>query len=174
MVRHVGKPPKPGLLIFERDAFTCIYCEVQSHDGMVPLCMDHVYPNRFYEADCAANIITACRKCNILKSDRRLDYDKETRIHGIICARNDAADIPANYRVGMNGRWGFDEEAVFGQIEFPPDPPYVPIVRPPSKNAAIMNKRARAWRENQIGHAERVARLRLICSDDFVPSVGGL
>lgn len=54
----------PGLLIFERDEMTCVYCE-KTH---AKLHMDHVFPVSRCNHTFAGNLVTACRPCNLLKS----------------------------------------------------------------------------------------------------------
>lgn len=61
-MRHVGKPPKPGLIIFERDDFTCAYCiRVFDH---VRLNMDHIFPAMHGGPAVAGNLITHPRDCS--------------------------------------------------------------------------------------------------------------
>lgn len=56
--------------IFKRDKFTCVYC------GATPpalLEIDHIEPRAGGGSDDPSNLVTACKDCNLGKSDRPLD-----------------------------------------------------------------------------------------------------
>ena len=56
---------KPKALILSRDDFKCVYCGGTSGG----LHLDHVLPRSQGGEDVAGNLLTACRNCNLYKSD---------------------------------------------------------------------------------------------------------
>lgn len=72
-LRHHVKRPLPELrlsrkTIFARDNYTCQYCGAGGKD----LTIDHVLPKRAGGGMAWENLVTACRKCNMKKSDKLL------------------------------------------------------------------------------------------------------
>ncbi|HSV72189.1 MAG TPA: HNH endonuclease [Chthonomonadales bacterium] len=70
-LRHHVKRPLPKLrlsrrTVFARDNYTCQYC---GHTGS-DLTIDHVVPRRHGGATIWENVVTACRRCNMKKSDK--------------------------------------------------------------------------------------------------------
>lgn len=57
--------------VYERDGRVCRLCGKQTVKGNITL--DHVIPVAVGGADCARNLITACRKCNEQKASMRLE-----------------------------------------------------------------------------------------------------
>lgn len=72
-LRHHVKRPLPELklsrrTIFARDEYTCQYCGQTAKD----LTIDHVIPKRHGGPTAWDNLVTACRRCNMKKSDKLL------------------------------------------------------------------------------------------------------
>lgn len=55
------------LSIYRRDGFRCVYCDSTFH-----LQLDHVRPRSKGGSDHRNNLVTACRACNLAKSNRIL------------------------------------------------------------------------------------------------------
>ncbi len=58
------------LKIFTRDGFVCAYCKKKFK--FYELHVDHIYPKSKGGKDIPTNLITACAKCNLKKSDKVL------------------------------------------------------------------------------------------------------
>ena len=58
--------------ILERDKFTCIYCGKSSFEDGAELHLDHIHPYSKGGKNTAKNLVTACKRCNIEKSNRLL------------------------------------------------------------------------------------------------------
>ena len=58
--------------ILKRDGFRCVYCGARAADGTT-LHVDHVVPRARGGGDRPENLITACDRCNLGKSDVPLD-----------------------------------------------------------------------------------------------------
>lgn len=72
-LRHHVRRPLPEMrfsrrAVFARDGFTCQYC---GHTGG-DLTIDHVVPRRMGGGTTWDNVVTACRRCNMRKSDKPL------------------------------------------------------------------------------------------------------
>jgi 5-methylcytosine-specific restriction endonuclease McrA len=72
-LRHQVRRPLPELrlsrkTIFARDNYTCQYCGAGGKD----LTIDHVVPKRAGGGMEWENLVTACRRCNMKKSDKLL------------------------------------------------------------------------------------------------------
>lgn len=72
-LRHHVRRPLPELklsrrTIFARDEYTCQYCGTMAKD----LTIDHVIPKRHGGPTVWENLVTACRRCNMKKSDKLL------------------------------------------------------------------------------------------------------
>lgn len=68
----VKGPLRMRFLVLQRDGFRCRYCGRGPDDGTV-LQVDHVFPRAHGGTDSMENLVTACRECNIGKSDILLD-----------------------------------------------------------------------------------------------------
>jgi 5-methylcytosine-specific restriction endonuclease McrA len=55
-------------MIYKRDNYTCQYCGATKH-----LTIDHVVPKSKGGGDTYFNLVVACSKCNIKKSDKFLE-----------------------------------------------------------------------------------------------------
>ena len=64
------------LIIFDRDNFTCIYCGKSSYGDSTELHVDHIFPRSKGGTDTAGNLVTACIRCNLGKSDTVLLNEK--------------------------------------------------------------------------------------------------
>ncbi|MBM3494476.1 MAG: HNH endonuclease [Armatimonadetes bacterium] len=72
-LKHHVKRPLPELklsrrTVFARDNYTCQYCGQVSRE----LTIDHVIPKRHGGPTAWDNLVTACRRCNMKKSDKLL------------------------------------------------------------------------------------------------------
>jgi len=72
-LRHQVRRPLPRLrlsrrTVFARDNYTCQYC---GHTGG-ELTIDHVIPKRLGGTTTWDNVVAACRRCNMKKSDKLL------------------------------------------------------------------------------------------------------
>ncbi len=72
-LRHHVRRPMPELklsrrTVFARDEYTCQYCGTVAKD----LTIDHVIPKRHGGPSAWDNLVTACRRCNMKKSDKML------------------------------------------------------------------------------------------------------
>ena len=68
--RRSGMSPRLRFDVFQRDNFTCQYCGRKAPD--VVLHVDHIVPVANGGTDTIENLTTACRDCNLGKSDREL------------------------------------------------------------------------------------------------------
>jgi hypothetical protein len=59
------------LAIYLRDGLACAYCSESAEDG-ASLQLDHVLPVEKGGTNVAANLVTACARCNQAKADRDL------------------------------------------------------------------------------------------------------
>lgn len=66
--KRVPFRPETRFAILERDSFTCRYCGRSA--ATVELHVDHIKPVAKGGSDDPANLVTACRDCNLGKSDR--------------------------------------------------------------------------------------------------------
>jgi hypothetical protein len=75
-------PPQGSLrlrfLVLQRDGFRCRYCGRGPEDGTV-LHVDHVVPKAQGGRDDMDNLVTACRECNLGKSDVLLEAHKQAK-----------------------------------------------------------------------------------------------
>ncbi len=58
--------------VFKRDNFTCQYCGSNPKEDGVKIECEHIIPKSKGGADTMGNLITACRGCNVGKSDTEL------------------------------------------------------------------------------------------------------
>ncbi len=63
--RHWKVPPVNRREVLKRDNHTCLYCGSTKH-----LTLDHVIPRSKGGQHTWDNVVTACEKCNSIKSDR--------------------------------------------------------------------------------------------------------
>lgn len=82
MQRYNKKLKEQGLLkrdvalrfeILKRDNFQCQYCGRNPKEDNCKLHIDHIYPKSKGGRDIKDNLITACEKCNLGKSDVLLE-----------------------------------------------------------------------------------------------------
>jgi 5-methylcytosine-specific restriction endonuclease McrA len=57
--------------VYARDDYTCVYCGRRGN--RLRLTIDHVFPVALGGTNDVANLVTACRPCNLAKGARRLD-----------------------------------------------------------------------------------------------------
>jgi hypothetical protein len=74
--RPTGPPrvPIPAAVrrhVYARDGYACVYCGRRG--GRLRLTIDHVFPVALGGTNDVANLVTACRSCNLAKGARRLD-----------------------------------------------------------------------------------------------------
>lgn len=71
------------LSIYTRDNFECQYCGIYCYDSFIQneksLTIDHLTPFSGAGSNKEDNLITCCRECNILKSDKRFKTFEEAR-----------------------------------------------------------------------------------------------
>lgn len=67
--RHIGISSKLRFEVFQRDKFTCQYCNRTKDDG-IKLQVDHRIPLEQGGTDDFANLLTACEECNQGKSNK--------------------------------------------------------------------------------------------------------
>lgn len=69
--------PSPPLInreLFRRDAYLCMYCGIRSYPSN--LTRDHIYPISKGGKDRWSNVVTACKRCNTKKGNRRPEEAK--------------------------------------------------------------------------------------------------
>ncbi len=59
--------------IYERDNYRCVYCGSDLRNDHHKICLDHVIPLSRRGSSTLKNLVTSCKKCNALKSDRTPD-----------------------------------------------------------------------------------------------------
>ena len=74
---RLAKPltSEEGLRILERDRYTCQYCGLdgmRSFENSLIMTVDFVVPRSRKGKKDAANLVVACRPCNVLKAHRRV------------------------------------------------------------------------------------------------------
>lgn len=79
---------KSEFSVFNRDNFSCIYCGKSSIEDSVKLTLDHVIPLSKSGKSDINNIITACKRCNSSKQNKRLDTEIEEKVLNVIKDRN--------------------------------------------------------------------------------------
>ena len=60
------------LAIYIRDGLACVWCGSGLEDEGVTLSLDHVVPVSRGGRNVSRNLVTSCRKCNSVRSDRSL------------------------------------------------------------------------------------------------------
>lgn len=68
-------------LVLRRDGFRCRYCGAKAPD--VQLHVDHVVPRARGGSSDVANLVTACRQCNLGKGT--LDVNAAEQLAAVIC-----------------------------------------------------------------------------------------
>jgi 5-methylcytosine-specific restriction endonuclease McrA len=61
--------------IYERDAWTCCYCEKDLHEGVADVrqrTLDHIVPRCQGGSNSEQNLVTCCITCNSARADRAL------------------------------------------------------------------------------------------------------
>ena len=79
--------------IFERDNFRCAYCGKTSYEDNVKLNVEHIYPRNKGGINELFNLITACSKCNVGKTDHVLNTDLILSIWEITSKRNEETEL---------------------------------------------------------------------------------
>lgn len=64
--------------VFKRDKFTCQYCGAQAPD--VILEVDHIKPVSKGGTNDILNLVTACKRCNLGKSNRAISDDSAVKV----------------------------------------------------------------------------------------------
>jgi 5-methylcytosine-specific restriction endonuclease McrA len=73
--KQITKVPLSRENVFKRDGYCCVYC---GDDHKKTLTLDHVIPQSKGGKDSWENLVTACKKCNLQKSDLTLkEFGKE-------------------------------------------------------------------------------------------------
>ena len=87
--------------IFNRDKFRCIYCGKSAYEDEAKLHADHIIPKSAGGSTTAANLVTACARCNHEKNTARvLD---EASILAEAAHRNEAAGIDPELTIKLRG-----------------------------------------------------------------------
>jgi 5-methylcytosine-specific restriction endonuclease McrA len=86
-------------LIFNRDGFRCIYCGRSSFENEAGLHCDHVVPASRGGNDVAANLVTACSRCNLEKQASTLLVVDELLAE--VARRNQRAQIPPGTEIRL-------------------------------------------------------------------------
>lgn len=68
--------PRIKQQVHKRDGFTCVYCKRKL--PMSELHVDHLHPVSRGGGDSRKNLVTACRDCNLAKSNRELRGRRRT------------------------------------------------------------------------------------------------
>ena len=79
--------------LFKRDKFRCYYCGSTPAADEVKLHADHVIPRSKGGEDTFDNLVTACSKCNISKSDSSLSTEIIEEIKTYINHQNEKQQI---------------------------------------------------------------------------------
>lgn len=58
------------LAIYLRDGCSCVWCGLAVEDDDVKLTLDHVVPHSKNGSNHESNLVTACHRCNTLRSNR--------------------------------------------------------------------------------------------------------
>lgn len=100
--------------VFKRDSFTCQYCGAKAPDVLLEL--DHIQPvSKDGDSD-VMNLVTACKPCNLGKSDRELDDDSVIRKQQAqleeLNARREQLEMMLTWREGMKDLQGEQLEIV--------------------------------------------------------------
>lgn len=74
MVKRETIPAWKILKVFRRDKFTCQYCGAKGID----LEIDHVIPVALGGSNSEVNLVTACRRCNCKKGEKKADEFRTT------------------------------------------------------------------------------------------------
>ena len=91
-VRTVGK-----FIIFERDNFKCFYCGKSSYGDDAELHVDHIHPRSLGGKNIASNLVTACKECNLTKTDMVLRGECEMLEE--VQKRNTRAEIKPELKI---------------------------------------------------------------------------
>jgi 5-methylcytosine-specific restriction endonuclease McrA len=63
--------PTTRLAIYLRDGLACAYCGATVEDGAI-LSLDHLTPHSLGGGNDAKNLVTACKRCNSSRGNRRV------------------------------------------------------------------------------------------------------
>lgn len=89
--------------IFERDGFQCIYCGKSSVEDRSELHADHIQPRSKGGEDVAGNLVTACVRCNLSKSNAIMEPLNMQRILSEVARRNESRDISQTRHIKLRG-----------------------------------------------------------------------
>jgi 5-methylcytosine-specific restriction enzyme A len=70
-LRRAHLPASLRRQVYARDGYACVYCGRRGNK--LRLTIDHVFPVSLGGTNDVANLVTACRSCNLAKSARYLD-----------------------------------------------------------------------------------------------------
>ncbi len=82
------------LALYLRDGFACAWCGAGVEDGVV-LTLDHLHPYAHGGSNEAANLVTACSKCNSARGDRAVGVFAEA-VAGYLNKGLRAVDVVAH------------------------------------------------------------------------------
>jgi chromosome partitioning protein len=85
--------PASRFTILRRDKFTCFYCGKKSYEDGREMHVDHVVPRARGGQSLAGNLVTACRQCNLEKSQTPLSEELLATLRAEITRRNQAVGI---------------------------------------------------------------------------------
>lgn len=126
--------------VFKRDSFTCQYCGAKAPDVLLEI--DHIQPVSKDGGNDIMNLVTACKPCNLGKSDRALSDDSAIRKQQAqleeLNARREQLEMMLAWRDGLKDLQGEQLEAV----------------------CAAWNKAASGWVLNDTGKQEAEKLLR--------------
>lgn len=157
------------LKVYERDNWTCAYCGRDMKNDRRAACLDHVYPYSKGGTNREQNLVTSCKKCNSIKSDKTpteagFDWpdgigeylDKSTNMvcqHGVNHTLTGGAEVPDKEREGE--REGEKEEERKGEDDVPAKPS-----RPAKKKKLTDDEFMQALRDNPIYAGLDIDRLK--------------
>lgn len=75
--KRKGIPKSVRFEVFKRDSFTCQYCGAKAPDVLLEV--DHIQPVSKDGDNDIMNLVTACKPCNLGKSDRKINDDSTIR-----------------------------------------------------------------------------------------------
>lgn len=97
----VSRFTRDRFLILRRDKFKCAYCGLSSLEDGVGLHVDHAVPRSHGGPDIASNLITACERCNLSKTNGELDVETLDRVLAEIGKRNEVNGISPYQEIKM-------------------------------------------------------------------------
>ena len=110
LARPRSNPPLTNRALFERDNFQCLYCGGEFNDLF--LTRDHILPRSRGGRDTWKNVVTACRRCNQHKGNRRPE-EANMELLAVPYRPN-----PAEYLALVNSRRILPDQADFLSKQF--------------------------------------------------------